>query len=91
MKKVLQSIYKKIRHEHNWGIIFAELLPKNVIEKVMDSGLPPRLIQRELICACGRAALTKPRSSSCYELSLNPDNFRPRLTGAKIIRIGFVQ
>ena len=92
MKKVLQSIYKKIRREHDWGTLFTEQLPENVIEKVINSGLAPRLIQRELISACGRAALAKPRSNvgnSCYELS--PDNFQPRSNGAREIKMGFMQ
>lgn len=89
---VLQSIYKKMRKEQNWGAQFTEHLPDNVIDKVISSGLAPRLIQRELISACGRVALTKPRTNgdnSCYELS--PDDFRPNPTGVREYKIGFVQ
>ncbi len=88
---VLQSIYKKMRKEQIWGAQFTEQLPENVIDKVINSGLAPRLIQRELISACGRVALTKPRTngdSSRYELS--PDDFQPRSTGEREIRMGFI-
>jgi ATP-dependent Lon protease len=95
MGKVVQSIYKKIRREHDWGRQFTEQLPNKVIDKIISSGLAPRLIQRELISACGRAVLSKSKfkqhanGSSQYVLS--PNNFQLGLTGAKEIRMGFVQ
>jgi len=91
MKKVLQSIYKKIRNDHEWGVFFAEQLPENVIEKVISSRLAPRLIQRELISSCGSAALSKQRSnigSSCFEL--RPDDYQPGFNGEQEIKMGFM-
>ena len=90
MKKVLQSIYRKMLRNQDWGGQFADQLSESVVDKVICSGLAPRLIQRELIGACGRAALTKPIKNndiSCYELS--PDDFQPHSTGAPEIRMGF--
>ncbi len=90
MKKVLQSIYRKMLRNQDWGGQFADQLSESVVDKVICSGLAPRLIQRELIGACGRAVLTKPRVNediSCYELS--PDDFQPRSAGVREIRMGF--
>lgn len=90
MEKVLQSIYRKILSNYEWGAQFTDQLTENVVDKVICSGLAPRLIQRELIGACGRAALAKPRVSTdshCYELS--PDDFQPRSVGAREFRMGF--
>ncbi|MGZ8181334.1 MAG: AAA family ATPase [Methylobacter sp.] len=92
MGKVLQSIYSKVLKEHCWGGKFTEQLNENVIDKVISSGLAPRLIQRELISACGRAALTKHRANGdCSYYELAPDDFQPRSAEAQEYKIGFVQ
>lgn len=91
MKKVLQSIYRKMLREHDWGAKFSDILSESVIDKVICSELAPRLIQRELIGACGRAALNRTRENedkSYYQL--NPDDFQPRPAGGvRQVRMGF--
>lgn len=91
MNRVLQSIYRKMLRENEWGAKFSDKLTESVVEKVIRSELAPRLIQRELIGACGRAALNRTRineDSSCYELS--PDDFQPRVAGGmREVRMGF--
>jgi hypothetical protein len=57
MEQVLRSIYQKVRQNHAWGKQFNEVLAPAVVNKIIDSGLEPRLIQRELVTACGKAAL----------------------------------
>ncbi|MGZ5577114.1 MAG: AAA family ATPase, partial [Methylobacter sp.] len=47
MAAVLRSIYRDIRHSQEWGSQFSEELPPAVIRKLIDSGLEPRLLQRE--------------------------------------------
>jgi ATP-dependent Lon protease len=91
MINVLLSIYQKMLKEHPWGDKFTTDLNERVVDKIIDSILAPRLIQRELISACGRAALTKGSAKEdgiCYELT--PDDFNPASIGAKEIRMGFV-
>lgn len=92
MITVLQSIYKKIRSEHAWGTLFHKQLSDSVIDKIICSNLEPRLIQRELISACGRAALAKLKTNdnndNFYEIS--PDEFNPRKMGTREIKMGFL-
>lgn len=91
MKRVLQSIYRKMLKEHDWGSKFSDILSESVIDKVISSELAPRLIQRELIGACGRAALNRTRineDNSYFEL--NPDDFQPCAAGGvREVRMGF--
>jgi ATP-dependent Lon protease len=91
MEKVLQSIYRKILSNYEWGAQFTDQLTENVVDKVICSGLAPRLIQRELIGACGRAALAKPSvSADSHSYELSPDDFQPRAAGGvREVRMGF--
>lgn len=90
MEKVLQSIYRKILSNYEWGAQFADQLTENVVDKVICSGLAPRLIQLELIGACGRAALAKPSvSADSHSYELSPDDFQPRSVGSREFRMGF--
>jgi hypothetical protein len=54
----------------------------SVVSKIIDSELEPRLVQKELIAACGKAVLRQSGGSSFdnggYEI--NPDDFNPRNT-----------
>jgi hypothetical protein len=80
MENVLRSIYKKIRQNHPWGEKFTKDLSPSVVSKIIDSELEPRLVQKELIAACGKAVLRQSGRSSFanggYEV--NPDDFNPR-------------
>lgn len=90
MYNVLRSIYQKILIENNWGYKFSDHLEQNVIDKVICSRLSPRLIKRELISACGRAALSSRRTKEdgeCYEIS--PDDFRMVNAETREVRMGF--
>ena len=58
---VLNSIYTKVRQKHTWGSRFHAELPNDVIDKLVSSKLEPRLIQRVLTSACGRAVLRSRR------------------------------
>jgi hypothetical protein len=80
MAAVLRSIYRNIRQCHEWGRRFSEELPPAVIRKLIDTGLEPRLLQRELISACGKAVLRKPidESPSDVGYELHPDDFNLR-------------
>lgn len=80
MRNVLSSIYNKVRQDHPWGEKFSEDLPAAVVNKIIDSGLAPRIVQKELIAACGKAVLKQaqkcPAAQSSYALS--PEDFNPR-------------
>jgi ATP-dependent Lon protease len=80
MVAVLRSIYRNIRNSQEWGRQFSEDLPPAVIRKLTDSGLEPRLIQRELISACGKAVLRMPMGQSPCDAGyeLHPDDFNLR-------------
>ncbi|MGZ5017851.1 MAG: AAA family ATPase [Methylobacter sp.] len=80
MAAVLRSIYRNIRNSQEWGSQFSEDLPLSVIRKLTDSGLEPRLLQRELITACGKAVLRKPMGESPCDAGyeLHPDDFNLR-------------
>jgi ATP-dependent Lon protease len=76
MGLVLRSIYRKVRQAHTWGKMFSEELPAAVVDKVVSSALEPRLIQRELIAACGKAALNygQTKASCLGSYTLSPDD-----------------
>jgi len=80
MQHVLQSIYRKVRKNHPWGQQFSEELPAAVVSKIIDSELEPRLVQKELISACGKAVLRQYDQGSAgkegYDIS--PADFNPR-------------
>ncbi|WP_198244447.1 AAA family ATPase [methane-oxidizing endosymbiont of Gigantopelta aegis] len=57
MRSVLASIYRQVRKKHRWGVRFTEQLSEQLVAKITTSEMAPRLIQRELIRACGRASL----------------------------------
>jgi hypothetical protein len=63
MENILNSIYQKIRRKHKWGERFTEKLSQSVVNKIIESNLEPRVIQRELIAACGKAAFKNLRKS----------------------------
>jgi hypothetical protein len=76
MEQVLRSIYQKIRQHQPWGEQFNEVLAPAVVNKIIDSGLEPRLIQRELIAACGKAALRNAdRHALAGGYALRPEDF----------------
>jgi ATP-dependent Lon protease len=76
MEQVLRSIYQKIRQNQPWGEQFNEVLAPSVVNKIIDSGLEPRLIQRELIAACGKAALRNAdRHAPIDGYALRPEDF----------------
>lgn len=89
MQNVLRSIYRNVRQNHAWGNKFSEELPTAVASKIIDSGLEPRLMQKELIAACGKAVLRqaeeKPGGNGGYELS--PDDFTPREIAKKPVSV----
>lgn len=66
MPKILHSVYKRIRANHNWGELFQDELSSAVIDKLVSTNVEPRLLQKLLIGACGRAVL---RTSANSELS----------------------
>ena len=74
MKNVLKSIYQKIRRNHKWGERFTEELSPSVTEKIIESNLEPRVIQRQLISAAGSAALRN-RGQSVGQHVILADNF----------------
>jgi len=57
MHNVLRSIYANVKKDHEWGSRFKAQLSNEISEKIIASQVSPRLIQRELIRACGRAVL----------------------------------
>jgi ATP-dependent Lon protease len=55
--KVLKSIYAKVRGEHVWGSRFNPELASTVVDKLVSSTIEPRLMQKALTSACGKAVL----------------------------------
>ena len=95
MKKVIQSIYLKIRGNHAWGLRFSEELLPAVISKIIDSQLEPRMIQKKLIAACGKAILRNSTGESFSNASLVtydilPIDFSTDDGDRPEIRMGFV-
>lgn len=89
MKNVLQSIYNNIRENNEWGSRFNEHLPTAVINKIISSELDPRNIQKELISACGKAAL-RYSDKKLSDIHIIPEDFEPRNVGGHQIRMGFI-
>jgi ATP-dependent Lon protease len=82
MEQVLRSIYQKIRQHQPWGERFNEVLAPEVVSKMIDSGLEPRLLQQELIVACGKAAVRYANTKSSadgYDLRIEDFNLRPTI------------
>jgi ATP-dependent Lon protease len=82
MEQVLRSIYQKIRQHQPWGAQFNEALAPAVVSKMIDSGLEPRLLQQELIAACGKAAVRYADIKSPtngYDLRIEDFNLRPTI------------
>jgi ATP-dependent Lon protease len=92
MENVLRSIYSRIRRNYAWGSQFSEDLSPAIISKIIDSGLEPRLLQRELVSACGKAVLRNSERNliSNGQHEIKPDDFRPRQVGKPEIKMGFV-
>ncbi|WP_341326845.1 AAA family ATPase [Methylotuvimicrobium sp. KM2] len=88
MKAVLQSIYDTIRQQHTWGSQFSEHLSSPLVEKIILSRLEPRLLQRELIAACGKAALRNTAEDG--KISVFPEDFVPRQKANRLATIGFI-
>jgi ATP-dependent Lon protease len=57
MVKVLQSIYAKVLGKHAWGSRFNSELTPAVVDKMVSSKMEPRLLQKALVSACGKAVL----------------------------------
>jgi ATP-dependent Lon protease len=55
--KVLKSIYAKVRGKHAWGSRFNPILAPAVVDKLVSSTIEPRLMQKALTTACGKAVL----------------------------------
>lgn len=89
MTNVLRSIYNNIRENNEWGLRFNENLPPAVISKIISSELDPRNIQKELISACGKAALRYSDNKSS-DIHIIPKDFEPRDIGGHQIRMGFM-
>jgi ATP-dependent Lon protease len=55
--KVLKSIYAKVLGKHAWGSRFNPALAPEVVDKLVSSTIEPRLMQKALTSACGKAVL----------------------------------
>jgi ATP-dependent Lon protease len=55
--KVLKSIYTKVLNKHAWGSRFNPTLAPAVVDKLVSSTMEPRLMQKALTSACGKAVL----------------------------------
>lgn len=64
MHLILDSIYARVRQNHKWGELFQAKLHKSVTNKLINSGLEPRLLQKILITACGRAVIRSATAES---------------------------
>jgi ATP-dependent Lon protease len=80
MKKVVGSIYQTVRENHKWGSKFSDTLSESVVNKIINSELEPRLVQRELISACGKVAIrrSKNRTTENGLCEILPEDFEPR-------------
>ena len=92
MENVLRSIYSKIRQKHVWGFRFSEDLSPVIISKIIESGLEPRILQRELISACGKAVLRNSMKNQLdkRQYEIIPSDFNPRQVGKPDVKIGFL-
>jgi ATP-dependent Lon protease len=76
MINVIRSIYKNIRENHPWGDKFNPDLQESVTKKIKATGLEPRLIQRELITACGRSVLkARENNQQLVKYDIHPEDF----------------
>jgi len=86
MEQVLRSIYQKIRRNQAWGEQFTEQLSASVIDKMIESELEPRLMQKALIAAAGKAVLRQAGNSATGNdgYAISPDDLKlPEPFGAK--------
>ena len=67
---MLASIYRQVREKHRWGVRFTEQLSEELVAKITTSEMPPRLIQRELIRACGRPSLRHRDAADIIQLQV---------------------
>lgn len=80
MEKVVGSIYQTVRKSYKWGSKFSDTLSEAVVNKIIESELEPRLIQKELIAACGKVAIrcSKNRATENGLYEILPEDFKPR-------------
>jgi ATP-dependent Lon protease len=64
MPKILNSVYKKILQKHHWGTLFQVELTEAVIDKLINTKVEPRFLQKLIIGACGRVVL---RTTTNYD------------------------
>lgn len=70
MPKILNSVYTKILQQHNWGMLFRTELSDAVVNKLIATKVEPRLLQKILISACGRAVLRTSANSESLQSKL---------------------
>jgi len=94
MEKIVNSIYRHMREQYVWGFRFGVHLSEEVKNKIISKQVSPRLIQRELIRACGRAVLRYGVNDESFKKTINiqtEDFFINPLSVEKETRsIGFV-
>ena len=57
MKKVISSIYCNVIQNNAWGRFFDKDLASCAVEKLINSQIAPRMIQKEIKNACAKIAL----------------------------------
>ena len=57
MRRVVASIYQKVMQDHEWGECYEKELPSCAINKIIDSKIEPRSIQKEIKISCSKIAL----------------------------------
>lgn len=70
MSLVLNSVYAKVLESNSWGKTFHEHLNQCVIDKLVSNEIEPRLLQKILISACGRAVLRTSANSESLQTKL---------------------
>ncbi len=92
MEAVLASIYHNICSEHSWGERFTPELRPDVVQRIIDSGMEPRIIKRELVSACGRAAIRYRNENRATEdnFVIQAGDFVAKPVQRREVKIGFV-
>jgi len=57
MRKVISSIYKKIIQQNEWGRFYDKELPVCAVDKIIESSIEPRTIQKAIKTSCSKIAL----------------------------------
>lgn len=90
MGAVIRSIYKNILEKNEWGVFFDSDLSSCAVDKIIESQIAPRKIQKEIKSACAQMALNHVLSKKKYRNKFKVSAKHLKLNaGVQKMSIGF--